>query len=472
MQALSAASRYSCGLAKALPPPSSKGSSMSIAKRRDTSTPPIANPSTCARERVPPCQALATRQCVVPRAGSESTLSISSCTASVSMPLTTLEGVEELACTVAIVGIVSFLSCSEDGLVQAANAVHRAEAAQPVVNAPQLGIGGQAGECAGEMGMPGAGQDVLKAVCLEHGLLDHAGLGRGQLTAACPNKICGIGRGLRLHDSIHRPHQLDQLVHRQIPRRWADARVEAPPLELIHDRVLAFLFPVEEEDVLVELGEIGVLTDAFTVMGLREQLDVQGQCQHGPAALAQHHRGDLVRVPSEAVTGRHHLGGQRFDAAEQRLVLQLLVTEPNQRLERDLISQPMIAAELQDLGADETLDQPEHVGVGPALHLAEIDPFFRREEVKPRRQGKPIGQKLFGAIQPTSANDIGLDVPANAFRVGNAAGEPLARNGIGTVHDPKLLFGDGAGWPYRMDNPRLPFAPALEPASKVAVEAW
>src|SRR5215472_9302920 len=109
-------------IGKAVPPPSSSGSSMSIAKRRDTSTPPIANPSTCARECVPPCQALATRQCVMPLAGSESTLSISSCTASVSMPLTTLEEVAELACAVAIVGIVSLLSCNEDRSIQAANA--------------------------------------------------------------------------------------------------------------------------------------------------------------------------------------------------------------------------------------------------------------------------------------------------------------------------------------------------------------
>jgi len=29
-----------------------------------------------------------------------------------------------------------------------------------------------------------------------------------------------------------------------------------------------------------------------------------------------------------------------------------------------------------------------------------------------------------------------------------------------------------AGWPQRLDNPRLPFAPALERARKVAVEAW
>src|SRR5215472_6760824 len=68
---------------------------MSIAKRRGTLAPPITNPSTCARECVPPCQALATRQWVIPFAGSLSTSSISVCTASVSIPLTTPEDGEE-----------------------------------------------------------------------------------------------------------------------------------------------------------------------------------------------------------------------------------------------------------------------------------------------------------------------------------------------------------------------------------------
>src|SRR5262249_6363159 len=123
------------------------------------------------------------------------------------------------------------------------------------------------------------------------------------------------------------------------------------------------------------------------------------------------------------------------------------VTKPNERFERNLIAQPMIAAELQDLGADEALDQSEHVGVGPTLYLAEIDPFPRREEVEPPREGKPVRQELVGAVEPTTANDVGIDVPANAFRAGDAAGEPLARNGVGSVHHPKLLFGDWVEWP-------------------------
>src|SRR4051812_28191756 len=77
MQALSAASRYSCGLAKRFEPPSSQGSSMSIVKRRFTSSPLMPKPSTWLRLPVWPCQVVATCQRVMPLAGSSLTLSIS-----------------------------------------------------------------------------------------------------------------------------------------------------------------------------------------------------------------------------------------------------------------------------------------------------------------------------------------------------------------------------------------------------------
>src|SRR6516165_9800238 len=115
------------------------------------------------------------------------------------------------------------------------------------------------------MWVAGAREDVLKPVGLEHGLLDHASLRFAQLAPASPSKVLGVGGGLRLHDRIDRSDQLDQLVDREIPRRCADPGIEASPLELVHDRVLAFLSPMEEEDIPVKLGEIGILADAFTV---------------------------------------------------------------------------------------------------------------------------------------------------------------------------------------------------------------
>ena len=62
-------------------------------------------------------------------------------------------------------------------------------------------------------------------------------------------------------------------------------------------------------------------------MGLREQLDVAGQRQHRPAALAEHEGGDVLGVELEAVTRRHGLGREAFDAAEAFLVLPFLVRQ-------------------------------------------------------------------------------------------------------------------------------------------------
>ena len=56
-------------------------------------------------------------------------------------------------------------------------------------------------------------------------------------------------------------------------------------------------------------------------------------------------------------------------------MLELLVGEAHQRLERGLVAEPVLAADVEDLGADVALDHAEHVGVGAALHLAE-QPLF------------------------------------------------------------------------------------------------
>jgi hypothetical protein len=90
MQALSAAIWYSWGLAKALLPPSSQGSSMLNENRRGTSSPPIRKPKTSARLRVCPCQVVVTRQLVLPVDASCSTRARSATRSSTLMPLTTL----------------------------------------------------------------------------------------------------------------------------------------------------------------------------------------------------------------------------------------------------------------------------------------------------------------------------------------------------------------------------------------------
>src|ERR1700722_4225066 len=100
MQAFSAAIRCSCGLANLFEPPSSQGSSISIVNRRDTSCPPIENPSTSPRVRVWPCQLVATRQRVVAFETSPLTPSIRANRSSTFRPLTVLAS---LVCALAFI---------------------------------------------------------------------------------------------------------------------------------------------------------------------------------------------------------------------------------------------------------------------------------------------------------------------------------------------------------------------------------
>src|SRR5665213_1601437 len=88
MQALSAPSRYSCGLAWVLVPAISYGSLTLKSNDRATRLPPISKPLMSARLRAPPCQVLVTRQRVRPAAGSALILAIRSWISATGMPLT------------------------------------------------------------------------------------------------------------------------------------------------------------------------------------------------------------------------------------------------------------------------------------------------------------------------------------------------------------------------------------------------
>src|SRR5215469_3490861 len=138
-------------------------------------------------------------------------------------------------------------------------------------------------------------------------------------------------------------------------------------------------------------------------------------------------------------------------------MLQLLIAEPYQRFERGLVAEPMIAAQLKDLGIDKTLDQAEHVGVGAALNLAEIALLFRSEEGERARQGEDVREKLICEIEPPATDDVGLDVPANSLGGGNAAGKPL---GWGSVHRSNSCCGMASNG-HRPQHRRREFAPEI-----------
>src|SRR5690606_2581190 len=115
----------------------------------------------------------------------------------------------------------------------------------------------------------------------------------------------------------------------------------------------------------------------------------------------------------EAVAGRHDLAEHLVDPSKQLLVLELLVGEADQRLESDLIAEPVLAADLQHLGGDEALDQAEDVGVGPALDLAQQPALRGIEELEGVGLRQPVGEKFLVELEAATAKHVAIDVPAN-----------------------------------------------------------
>ena len=150
-------------------------------------------------------------------------------------------------------------------------------------------------------------------------------------------------------------------------------------------------------------------------MRLREDLDVERQRHDGPVALGEHHLRDLVRLGQEGVAGGHARSHHHFQAAEQLLVLQLLVGQAHQRLERDLVTQAVVAAQLGGLGADEALDQREHVRVGAALNVRQQALFGGRQEREGLDLRQAVGQELAAVVEFAAADHVAVDVPAHAL---------------------------------------------------------
>ena len=82
-------------------------------------------------------------------------------------------------------------------------------------------------------------------------------------------------------------------------------------------------------------------------MHLRENFDVTRQREHGPGRFAENKIGNDVRLRKEPIAVRHLLGRQQLDPAEQPLMLQLFIGEADQRFERGLIAQCMVARDVQ-----------------------------------------------------------------------------------------------------------------------------
>src|SRR5687768_2994051 len=113
-------------------------------------------------------------------------------------------------------------------------------------------------------------------------------------------------------------------------------------------------------------------------------------------------------------------------------MLELLVGEAYERFECDLVAEPMTAAQLEHLRADVALDQAEDVGVAAALDLADQAALVGTEESQILDLRKAVGQELFGNVELAAADDIAVDVPADALGYLDALG--VAGTGFSLRH--------------------------------------
>jgi hypothetical protein len=149
---------------------------------------------------------------------------------------------------------------------------------------------------------------------------------------------------------------------------------------------------------------------------------VAGHCQHGPARLAEYRARDFVGIGDQRITAGHLRRQRVLDAAEQLLVLDLLVAEPHQPFERHLVAQAVAHRHLQRLSADEALQQPEDAGIAAALHVAHRALLLGRQERQVVDLGEPVREEFAAEIEGAAAENVGIDVPADALGSLDAAG--------------------------------------------------
>jgi len=222
------------------------------------------------------------------------------------------------------------------------------------------------------------------------------------------DEVVRIGRGLDLQNSVDGTHQRNQVVDRTIARLWRELRVLACPFQLVEDRVLRFLFPVEQEHVLEERRKFAVRLDAGPVVRLRIQLNETGQRQHRPRRFAQHDRCDVVGPRQERIARRHPGADEGLDPAKQFLVLEFFVRKSNQRLERGLVAEPIVVGQLEHLGADVSLDQTEDVGVRAALYLRQQAAFVGTEKRNAVNKRQAVRQEFLGEVDFAMASSNAL----------------------------------------------------------------
>src|SRR5215475_4487317 len=93
------------------------------------------------------------------------------------------------------------------------------------------------------------GQNVLPPVRFEDSSVQGLLLRLTQGAPTCGSPIVGISLSLGLEDAVDGPNQLDQFIDPLISLRGCYRGIVALPLQLIHNGVLALLFPMKPKHI-------------------------------------------------------------------------------------------------------------------------------------------------------------------------------------------------------------------------------
>ena len=96
-------------------------------------------------------------------------------------------------------------------------------------------------------------------------------------------------------------------------------------------------------------------------------------------------------------------------------MLELLVGEANQRLDHDLVAERVAARHFQHLRSDGALDRAEHVGIRATLDLADESLLGGGGEAEGVDLRERIGHVLALGVELPVANDVLVNVPADAL---------------------------------------------------------
>src|SRR6185436_14102195 len=95
--------------------------------------------------------------------------------------------------------------------------------------------------------------------------------------------------------------------------------------------------------------------------------------------------------------------------------------------ERDLVAEPVAAAQVEHLDVDVPLDEAKDVRVRAALHLAHEAALLRRQERQLVDERQAVRQVLLSDVERAAANDVVIDVPADSLGSGDRASVTLGR---------------------------------------------